>query len=212
MGQDDVLKQLCAHLRAIGVHTALLYGSRANDTAGPDSDYDILAFANQDRVVRDARVVAGAFLDVFIYPETMLADPPEELIRAVGGKVLFQRLAEGDGLLARLQAMQAAPLPVLPEDEVQAMKAWAWKMLARSRRQDAEGLYRRVWLLTALLEDYFTLKRMRYPGPKKALRCLELAEPEVFASYLTALQPGADEQDLERLVRMVAGESPEVDG
>jgi predicted nucleotidyltransferase len=47
---------------AHGAHTILLYGSHADGSAGPDSDYDIAGFAPVAQPLRIARVDAVAAL------------------------------------------------------------------------------------------------------------------------------------------------------
>ena len=46
-----------------------------------------------------------------------------------------------------------------------------WIELSKAQG-DLEGNFRRVWLLYALLEDYFALRGMWYEGPKAALKWL----------------------------------------
>jgi hypothetical protein len=62
-------------------------------------------------------------------------------------------------------------------------------MLQRLRRGDAEGDYRRHWLLMMALEDYFALRTRWYPGPKKALAWLAREMPHHHALCAAALRP-----------------------
>jgi hypothetical protein len=116
----------------------------------------------------------------------------------------------GARLLARLAAVDAAgPQPLAP-DEAAARRVWAQKMVARIRRGDLEAHYRRAWLLTALLEDWFLLRRRWYRGPKEALRWLEAHAPEAHAAFAAALDPGADVEAIARLAAQVtADEAPD---
>ncbi len=205
---DDLLDGIVAELVAShGVHTILLYGSRADGSAGPASDYDIAAFAAVDRTIRITRQEGETFLDVFVYPEQQLDSNSEEFLKLAGGLVLREREDVGRRLIERAgRLLEAGPDP-LPADERAALRDWARKMLLRIRRGDAEGDYRRVWLLTELLPDYFRLRGLWYLGPKKALVWLAAHDPAVHDAFVAALAPGAGDGALAALVDLVLDEA-----
>ncbi len=192
-----------------GAHTLLLYGSHADGSATPQSDYDLAGFADVPRKLCDARVVEGRFLDAFIYPETVLAQPALDHLHLRGAVVLAQRGDEASRFLAALDALHAQGPAARPGDELHTLRVWAWKMLARLQRGDAEGHYRRHWLLMQLLEDYFALRQQWYPGPKKSLLRLQREDPAAYTAFEAALHPAADVAALRRLVQLVAGDPPE---
>lgn len=195
-------------VRVHQAHTILLYGSRANGTEGPHSDYDIAAFAPVTRTHRDTRLVEGEYLDVFVYPEAALQAPAEEHLKLRESVVLLQRDDAASRFLAGLEALyQRGPEP-LAADEMAVRRSWAWKMNARLRRGDAEGNFRRVWLLTALLEDYFHLRGLWFEGPKRALSWLAEHDPPVHAAFDRALSPDAPTAAIEALVAAVVGAEP----
>ena len=80
-------------------------------------------------------------------------------------------------------------------------------MLARMERADPEGNYRRIWLLQALLEDYFHRRGLWFEGPKKALRWLEASDAPAYNAYSRALEPGASNQTIANLVHLLTGAS-----
>jgi hypothetical protein len=165
----------------------------ADGSAGPESDIDLALFAPIAQVRRDARWHQGRALDVFVHPETVLAQPTAEQLYLRGAQVLAQRGDEATRFLAQLEALHAAgPQPLAP-DEAQARRVWVAKMLQRLRRGDAEGDYRRHWLLMMALEDYFALRTRWYPGPKKALAWLAREMPHHHALCAAALRPGASD-------------------
>lgn len=177
-----------------GAHTALLYGSLADGSAGPESDIDLALFAPIAQVRRDARWHQGRALDVFVHPETVLAEPSAEQLYLRGAQVLAQRGDEATRFLAQLEALHAkGPQPLAP-DEAQALRVWVAKMLQRLRRGDAEGDYRRHWLLMMALEDYFALRTLWYPGPKKALAWMAREAPDHHVLCAAALRPGASDE------------------
>jgi hypothetical protein len=192
MHSDPVLTYICEQLATRhSAHTVMLYGSRADGSATADSDYDVVAFAPIEDALRDARLHEGDYLDIFIYPESVLAKPTGEYLHLRQAKVLQQRGDEGDAFLAQLDTLFQQGPDSLPSDEIAARLTWIHKMLARMQRGDAEGNYRRAWLLFSLLEDYFQLRRQWYQGPKKSLALLRQTAPEIYAKFAAALEPGA---------------------
>ena len=188
-----------------GCHTAILYGSFATGEATASSDYDVAGFREGEGTRRIAGKWRGTYADIFIYPESMLESPGEELLKMRGGVVLHERDGAAARLLAMLDGMDARAPKRLPDDEAHAIRQWAWKMLERAQREDAEGNYRRAWLLYALLEDWFLLRGLRYPGPKKGLLRLRAESPALHSLIEAAVRPGATLATLARAVEAVAG-------
>jgi len=73
-------------------------------------------------------------------------------------------------------------------------------------RQDIEGAYRRTWLLTVLLEDYFHLRHRWYQGPKKSFQWLGENNPETYRAFEVALSPAASDDSIHRLIGRVVGQ------
>lgn len=207
---DPIIAEVCGELRTHhGCHTAILYGSRAGGDARPDSDYDIAGFGPTPASFRDARTWRSRYLDIFVYPERCLAEPGHDLLKLRGGVVLFQEGDAGTRLLRHLDRIfHEGPEPLQP-DEARARRVWAWKMLARAARGDAEGDYRRAWLLTALLEDYFHLRDLWFLGPRRSLEWLRSHDPATNGVFEEALRPGAGLDTLRRLVEAVVGAEDE---
>jgi len=203
MKHDPLLNHICHELVEAGAHTVLLYGSRANESANALSDYDVAAFAPVARVIRDTRVVDGYFLDVFLHPDDALNRPTPELLKLRGSRILVQRDDNATRFLAALEAVYRQGPQRLPEDEIRARDVWARKMALRARRGDAEGDYRRVWLLTALLEDYFVTRQMWFEGPKKALQWLLMHDTALYHAFQAALKPNTSPGAIDALVDLV---------
>jgi hypothetical protein len=181
-----------------------MYGSHARGDARPGSDYDVAGFAETAHVERITGPWRSSYLDVFVYPESKMTPAPE-MLHLRGGKALFQKDGAADGFLAALDDLYAAGPEALHDSEIQARRNWAWKMLDRARLADPEGNYRRAWMLTALLEDYFVLRARWYDGSKKSLAFLAESEPHVHAKFEAALRPGASFDAVAELVETVAG-------
>jgi len=201
---DPCLSLITEELRQKqGCHTAILYGSRARGDETLASDYDILGVRESGEVTRDARVFNGFYLDIFIYPESKLSSPDETMLHMRGGKVLFQKDDLGIDFLKKLEEIYSLGPKKLPPDEIQARKVWARKMLDRAKLEDMEGNFRRAWLVTALLEDHFSIRGEWYRGPKESLKWLQANRPALYARFEVALKPGAPLSDIEKLVTEV---------
>lgn len=201
---DPVLAQITDYLVAkYGTHTILLYGSRADDSATPDSDYDVAAFAPVDKEIRNNQLIENAFWDVFVYPEALLVSPTKEYLKLRNSQILLQTSTHADEFLAGLDCLFSAGPAGLTEQEVEVRAQWARKMLARIRRNDIEGNYRRVWLLTTMLEDYFDVRQLWYQGPKKSFIWMKEKAPNDFHIFERALNPTAIHGDIERVVACV---------
>lgn len=61
----------------------------------------------------------------------------------------------------------------------------------RNRQGDLEANFRRVWVLTALVEDYFVLRNRWYEGPNVSFRWLQENGPDVLDLFQSALRPVA---------------------
>jgi len=209
MNRTPLLNAICDQLiKESHAHTILLYGSRADGTERQDSDYDIAAFSASDAISRDTRIIQGEFLDVFLYPEAVLKHATEDHLKLRQSVVLVQRNREADEFLAALESIHQRGPKALPDDEILARKTWAWKMAQRLERGDIEGNYRRVWLLTALLEDYFVIRGRWFEGPKKSLHWLKEHDSRAYAAFESALPPGADIAAIRDAVKCTVGEVP----
>lgn len=198
MGVTKTVQTVCKELQSkYSAHTILLYGSRANGTASADSDLDIAAFGPVSSMVRVAHLRDDIYVDGFLYPEGVLSNPSEEHLRFVGAKILLQKNRMAESFLSSLEALYLAGPTPLPQDELEARRAWMRKMLLRVRRGDTEGHYRRVWLLTVMLEDYFHLRQRWFEGPKKAFAWLQEHDPKTFSAFESALKPNADIETIE---------------
>lgn len=118
---------------------------------------------------------------------------------------IAQRGDEASDFLAGLDAIfERGPEP-LAADEIEARRTWARKMALRIRRCDMEGNFRRAWLLTALLEDYFCLRGLWYQGPKKSFQHLLVSDGATYRAFDEALRPDASFDAIDRVVEQVVG-------
>ena len=190
---DDPLQRLIARLRERGCHSAILYGSRARGDQDAESDWDVVAFADHGSDEHDVSPWNPGTLDVFIYARE--PDDLEVLLRAAGGRVLFEREGFATSLLARLQRLLDSGPKALSPQEHQVHRAWVQKSLERARRgeqdpDDIEAHHRRVWLQVELLEIYFQLRDRWFRGPKESFLWLRNNDPETWQAFQRALDTG----------------------
>ena len=166
----------------------IVYGSYADGSANAESDFDALVIAGRERT-HDASVIDGTVLDVFVYPPDTFhaAYDPEAFVQVWDGQILLDQNGAAEGLLRRVHEY-IEQIPPKTVEEILQETLWCEKMLLRTMREDAEGYYRRHWLLIDSLEIYFDIKGLHFFGPKKALRRMAQNDPASFRLYAGALR------------------------
>lgn len=165
-----------------------MYGSYADGSQGPDSDFDALAVTPSGEAVHDTGTMGGVRLDLFVYPVSHFYGDVDfdEIVQIYHGRVLLDRTGIGARLMEGVRGYVDAQ-PMKSRDEVRADIGWCEKMLLRAGRGDPEGMFRWHWLLADSLEIYCSAAGQRYFGPKKAIRWMERERPQAFRLYTGAL-------------------------
>lgn len=166
----------------------ITYGSFGDGSFNENSDFDALVIAGHAKY-HDASMVDDIVLDVFVYPaETFEKDyDPEEYLQIFDGKIVLDKNGIGEGLKNHINDYIDS-LPSKSDEEIRQELDWCEKMLARTVREDEEGLFRWHWLLTDSLEIYCDIKGIHYFGPKKTLRKMKNEDPRAFSIYSRALK------------------------
>ena len=166
----------------------IVYGSYADGTNNLNSDFDAMVISKSHAPYHDMTYIDEVQLDVFIYPEAFFEGKydPELFIQIVDGKVVLDIGDKGLLLQKEIIAYMQAKSCKTP-DEVKASIDWCLKMLARTQRNDTEGLFRWHWVLIDSLEIFCDIVHHPYCGPKKTLKWMEAAYPEAFVLYQKAL-------------------------
>jgi len=189
-----------------GVHTIILYGSRARGDATEESDIDVATFGTVETTLRDARVWHGRYLDAFVYPEAVATAPlDDDLLKLQTARVLLDDHGLALPLLERVaDRVRNGPSPITDDDR-QMRIVWAHKTVERIRRGDIEAHYRTHQLLFQLLEDYYALRGRWYRGPKESFAAMRVDDPATFALFERALAPAASVDAIAALVSAVTG-------
>ena len=204
---DSTLDKLVRELREKhACHTVVLYGSRARGDFTSASDYDVLGIRDGGEVLRDARPWEGSYLDAFIYPAHLLAEPPEQLLDLRQGRILLERGSVARDLLAKLRERFAKGPTLLRADEFEAIRVWHDKAIERIRLGGLQGDFRRLELVARLLEDYFLMRGEWYLGPKASFQHLEKNDPGLLALFRASLASGASIAEIEALKTKVSAE------
>ena len=166
-----------------------LYGSYANGTNNLNSDFDALVISSDNDQYHDTSFVNGVQLDVFVYPASYFDGDFDcnDFIQIFDGQIILDHNGLGKALQEKvLSYLKNRPLK--SKTEIDASIDWCVKMLARVKRQDAEGMFRWHWVLIDSLEIFCDIMRSPYWGPKKSLKWMEEKHPDAFECYQKALQ------------------------
>ena len=201
---DPIIDRLTQDLQEThGCHTVILYGSRARGDFGPTSDYDIIGIREGGKKFRKAWIENGAYVDLFVWPQSAIRSPDSSMLYMVDGKVLVERAGCGSIFLQKLKNIHdGGPEPLSDEDR-EFRRTWIRKMMERVRIGDLEGLYRRTWLQNSLLEDYFVLRDLWYLGSKKGFEYLRQRDPEMYRLFEAVYREPTNLAALEKLVAKV---------
>lgn len=166
--------------------TLILYGSYADGSFNANSDLDAILLADVAEMFHDTSVVEGVQLDVFIYPaETPLN--PEEFPQLYFSKILVDRQGRGKALQeAVVDYIESRP--ARSDESILEDIVWCEKMLARTKRGDAEGYYRWHWVLCDSLQFYCDIRGWYFFGPKKILLRMQRLDPVGYVYYSKALR------------------------
>lgn len=169
----------------------ITYGSYSNHTNNLHSDFDALLICEKGKAVthHDTSFVEGIQLDVFLYEKDAFSHDEDisEIVQIWDGRIEFD--TEGiakdwinrANLYIKKQAVKTA-------EEKAELKQWCYKMAERTKRGDAEGVYRWHWLLVDSLEIYCNVRDMYYFGPKKTILSLKKQDETGYRLYDRALR------------------------
>lgn len=178
---DPILNSIVRELKnKYRCHTIVLYGSRARGLTTVTSDYDVIGVRRAGEKTRIAKEQKGYFWDVFVYPEKDLRKLNDQHVSWKNARIIYGDGPYGRGLLRRIKQLLQKPYQPQPQYEIDAVKIWAKKQLARCEVGDIQGLYRRAEFQAALINDYFMVRKKRFLGPKAGFSWIEEKDPQTF--------------------------------
>lgn len=182
---DDFIEYLKRNYAPLSV---IVYGSYADGSHNQNSDFDALVISENHQKFHDISFVNGIQLDVFVYPASCFEGDfdCDDFIQLYDSKILLD--TEGVGQTVKQRVLSYIEnRPRKSAEEIKDQIAWCRKMLLRTKRGDAEGMFRWHWVLIDSLEFFCDAVGHAYWGPKKTLRWMEAVCPEGFEYYKNAL-------------------------
>ena len=184
-GAGEIIKELTCRYRPLAM---IVYGSYSNGTNGLNSDFDALLISEDCEAFHDTSVINGVQLDVFLYDRRFVEELEDlsKVIQIYGGRIALDTDGAAGRLMDRVNRY-VRENACKTEAEKQDLKQWCGKMLLRTQRNDAEGMFRWHWLLVDSLEIYCNMRDAFYFGPKKTLRGMMEQDEQGYRLYSGAL-------------------------
>lgn len=160
----------------------LLYGSYADGTNDPTSDFDCMLIVSKKDKNHDDTIIHGIQLDCFLFTEDDLRhEDINVFLPACHSNIVWDN-GIGAALKRRVQEY-VEQNTCTPEEEKKFLSSWIQKTILRISKNDDEGNMRAVSFLAESLEDYYALRDLFYFGSKKAIRHLQETDPEGYTYF-----------------------------
>lgn len=174
--------------------SVVVYGSYSDGTNNAHSDFDALVISESHEVHHDTSFVDGVQLDVFVYPAAYFTSDcdPDEFVQIYDGEIICDTSDIAQNLKSRVRSY-VDEHAIKSDDEINSLLDWLEKMCLRAKRNDAEGMFRRHWMLTDSLEIFCNVVKYPYFGPKKALKWMQNNHYDAFVIYEKALAEFSDD-------------------
>jgi len=163
----------------------LVYGSYARGDNDEYSDFDCMLIADEKIIPHDDSVVDGVRLDCFIFTPDETADGElDAFLTAYDAEIV-----RDDGTAANLKARVRSYVDgyAADEDEKRLVKGWIAKTVERMKKDDEEGAYRGILLLSESLSDYCLLRDIFYFGSKQTISRLKNEDAEGYRLFRAAV-------------------------
>lgn len=167
--------------------TIAVYGSYADGTYDPYSDFDCLLIVKSKNKMHDDTVVDGVPLDCFLYTEHEMEQENIETFLPLYEAKLVYDTGIGQAVQSKVRNYVQSHSMHDPEEK-RFLVSWIKKTMKRIEKSDAEGHFRAIAFLAESLEDYCILRDRFYFGSKKTIRYLKEDEQGflLFQKAITA--------------------------
>ena len=138
-----------------------------------------------DILKNDDSIVDGVRLDCFIFTPDETADGElDAFLTAYDAEIV-----RDDGTAANLKARVRSYVDgyAADEDEKRLVKGWIAKTVERMKKDDEEGAYRGILLLSESLSDYCLLRDIFYFGSKQTISRLKNEDAEGYRLFRAAV-------------------------
>lgn len=181
-----ILEYIKHKYQPIGI---IVYGSYANGTNTPDSDFDAIVISREEDPKHDISIIDNVQLDVFVYPIDYFRQETNiyNFLHISDGVIVYDNNNVCKDFLAKIIKIKNT-IKIKSKQEISIDIEWCKKMCRRAERKDAEGLFRMHWVLIDSLEIFCNIINHYYDGPKKSLKFMKDNFPEAYDSYFIALK------------------------
>ena len=201
------MDQILAYLKdAYDPISILVYGSFADGTNDPTSDFDCMLIVPQKDKNHDDTVIGGIQLDCFLFTEEEVQG--EDLfpfLTAYNSRIVLDN-GIGADLKRRVHAYVEANATT-SEEEKASLISWMQKTIRRIKKDDDEGNMRAISLLAESLADYYTLRDMFYLGSKKAIGYLKETDAKGYALFHNAVTLRSNDAIINWAEHIISGRS-----
>lgn len=197
---EKIISYLKEKYRATSI---IVYGDYAEDNVTEHSAFEALVMGPTSPYAHETETVEGVKLDVLVYPR--------EIFYGEIALDEFEQVHEGlvaldeDGMgswLKRMIANQIASIPAKPDEAIEDSLIWCANMCARAAKGDAEGFFRRAWLLTDSVEIYSDVVGQPFLSPQKTMSKMAKFDPEAAEIHFRALST-MEQEALEAWVELL---------
>ena len=214
---DNLLAQklieiVTAHVNPLAI---ILYGSYAKAQFGALSDYDLAVIIDDaredfkhDEIVNDQ----GLLIDMVTIPLQCVQnfithtryEDKLKFKQFYRGKALMDKNRIGEKLLAKVNDIIQQGPKILSAQEKKSYIQWINKRSIRASSDELVYRYRRVELITKLLESYFELRDLWFLGVKSSFEYLEQHDPKVYYAFESVLVK--NNHEIQSLVSLIIRE------
>lgn len=176
--------------------TIAVYGSYADGTYDPYSDFDCLLIVKSKDRMHDDTIIDGVLLDCFLYSEQeMEQENIETFIPLYDAKLVYDT-GMGQAVQSKVRNYVQSHSMHNPEEK-HFLVSWIKKTLKRMEKSDTEGHFRAIAFLAESLEDYCILRDRFYFGSKKTIRFLQEEDVQGFLLFRKAITIRSNEAIME---------------
>lgn len=186
-------------------HIIMLYGSYARGDYTPESDIDIICFADDTHACNNTEIFHGKQLDVWIY-DTERLNNPEEYLHVLNNKILFDSKNKAEGFIKKIDEIYKKGPEKLDEGKKKFYRDWLNKMYNRSLKGDVEGIYRHHWMIKDSLEIYFELKGKWFLGVKNSLKWLQENDEKGYDLFKGAITSNPGSEQSRKLIEYITND------
>lgn len=170
-------------------HTIMVYGSYANKSNNENSDFDAMIISDFVQSSHDGSMIDGIELDVFVYSTKDIEVERDfsKFVQIFDANIYVDEKGIGQKLKDEVN-LYIENNSIRSDDEKQHLSEWCHKMVARTKREDAEGYFRWHWVLSDSLEIYCIMRDQFYLGPKKTIARMKEFDQLGYDKLLLALK------------------------